>query len=338
MRILVTGGTGLAGCHTTAALRADGHEVRLLVRDPARIAHALGPLGIERIEHVVGDVTHRAAVESALDGCDAVVHSAALFTLDRRRAAEVQLTNEVGTELVLGTATRLGLDPIVHVSSVAALFPPDGPTLTPDTSVKRPRDMYASSKANAERIARRLQEQGKPVTIVYPGSIWGPHDPTLGDGIRAILDYIRWGLLPDTPGGMPMIDVRDLAALQVAAMQPGRGPRRFMAGGHFLRFAELGEILTRLTGRRFWAPKAPGVVLRAIGRTSDVARRLLGVELAPSHEAMITLIRGVPCDDSRTRAELGVKARSPEETLRDTLRWMYERGVVSARDIGRLAD
>ena len=198
--------------------------------------------------------------------------------------------------------------------------------------------MYASSKANAERIARRLQEQGKPVIIVYPGSIWGPHDPTLGDGIRAIVGYIRWGLIPDTPGGMPMIDVRDLAALHAAAMVPGRGSRRFMAGGQFLRFAELAEILTRLTGRHMFSPKAPGVVLRGIGRASDLARRLFGVELAPSHEAMMTLIRGVPCDDSRTRAELGVKARSPEETLRDTLCWMYERGAVSARDIGRLAE
>ena len=47
---------------------------------------------------------------------------------------------------------------------------------------------------------------------------------------------------------------------------------------------------------------------------------------------MVTLIRGVPCDDSRTRAELGIKARSPEEMLADTLRWMYERGVVSFSD------
>jgi len=138
MRVLITGGTGLVGCHTAAALIAKGHAVRLLVRDPARIPEVFGPLGIDAVDPAVGDVTDRCAVATALTGCDAAVHAAALFSMDRRRAEEVQFTNVVGSQIVLGTAAELGLDPIVHLSSTSALFPPDGPLLTPDTSVKRP--------------------------------------------------------------------------------------------------------------------------------------------------------------------------------------------------------
>jgi nucleoside-diphosphate-sugar epimerase len=106
MRVLVTGGTGFIGCHTVAALANRGHDVRLLVRDPDRIDRALGPLGIERVDHVVGDVTDAEAVERAVAGRDAVVHAAALFTLDRRRDAEVMEINVRGAEVVLGISIR----------------------------------------------------------------------------------------------------------------------------------------------------------------------------------------------------------------------------------------
>ena len=123
MRVLVTGSTGMVGAHTAAALHRAGHELRLLVRDPGRIPRALDPLRVPVPEHVTGDVTDAAAVERALGGCDAVVHAAALLSFDHRRDAEMQRTNVEGTRLVLGTAARLALDPIVYASSLAALSP-----------------------------------------------------------------------------------------------------------------------------------------------------------------------------------------------------------------------
>ena len=85
MRVLVTGGTGFVGSHTVAALIAAGHEVRLLVRSPDRIAPALRPLGVtERLDHLVGDVTDPSSVARALEDCDAVVHAASVYNLDAR--------------------------------------------------------------------------------------------------------------------------------------------------------------------------------------------------------------------------------------------------------------
>ena len=140
MRVLVTGGTGFIGSHTVAALVRAGHEVRMLVRSPDRIATALDPLGVKAPEHVVGDVTDLASVEAAARGCDAAIHGAAVFTLDRSRDDEVAATNVAGAENVLGVAHRLGLDPIVFVSSLSALFPPTGDVLTPDSPVQAPKE------------------------------------------------------------------------------------------------------------------------------------------------------------------------------------------------------
>ena len=321
MRVLVTGGTGLVGCHTIAALRAAGHEVRMLVRDPQRIPRALGPFGIDAVDHAVGEITDERAVSAALAGCDAIVHAAALFTLDRRRDEEVQRTNVVGSEIVLGSAVRRGLDPVIYVSSVSALFPPDGDCFTPDTSVKHPKDAYARSKADAERFARGLQEEGAPVVITYPGGVWGPRDPTHGDGVRIITSYLRRGFMPVPPGGIPIVDARDVAAVHAAAMRPGRGPRRYMIGGTFLNNRELAEIVSDLTGRRILAIPVPAAVLLGIGALGDVLRRLASIDIGLTYEAIVTLVGGVPCDDSRAAEELGVVPRPVRESRNWSALW-----------------
>src|SRR5919198_525937 len=177
MRVLVTGGTGFVGSHTVAAVLERGHDVRLLVRSPGRIAPALEPLGIGAVEHAIGDVTDAGSVKAAARGCDAVIHAAGVYSFSRRDARRIEEVNARGTEVVLGVAHRLGLDPIVHVSSYAALFPPDGRPLTTQSPVKSPPVPYVRAKAQAERAARRHQAAGAPVAITYPAGAWGPSDP-----------------------------------------------------------------------------------------------------------------------------------------------------------------
>lgn len=181
MRVLVTGGTGFVGCHSVNALVDAGHDVRVLARAPERLRPALDPLGAGPVECSVGDVTDPAAVRQALQGCDAVLHCANVYALSRRRAAEMATVNPRGTEVVLGTACELGLDPIVHVSSYVALLPPPADGLTADAPVGQPAGPYARSKAASEAVARRFQAQGAPVVITHPGAVWGPHDPHLGE-------------------------------------------------------------------------------------------------------------------------------------------------------------
>src|SRR5215510_2324706 len=158
MRLLVTGGTGYVGSHSIAALVAAGHRVRVLARSPERIPAALAPLGVDDVETAIGDVTDPAAVERALEGCDAVLHAASVFSTDARKAEEMRAVNVRGTEIVLGSAHRLGLDPIVFVSSELALLPPaGGEVLVPDSTVKRPPWPYCRSKADSELVSRKFQ-------------------------------------------------------------------------------------------------------------------------------------------------------------------------------------
>lgn len=335
MKVLVTGGSGFVGSHAVQALRAAGHELRLLVRDRAKAARVLGALGVAPVETVVGDVTDAAAVGGALAGCDAVLHAAAAVEIGRASAVLEQ--NRAANRNVLGLAAERGLDPIVHVSSVIALFPPRGPAFSVDDPVASLATAYGRSKAEGETFARALQARGAPVVIVYPAGVYGPHDPGPGVGTRGLADRLRFGW-PITSGGSACVDVRDLARLLAATLAPGRGPRRYMAGGHFLTWAEEADLCERLTGRRVRRLPAPPALVRAAGHLVDALQRAFPSFSYPlTHEAAVLLTRFVPCDSAATLAELGLRFRPTEETLADAIRWLAAAGHLEPRYAGRLA-
>lgn len=337
MRVLVTGGTGFVGSHTVAALVEQGHDVRLLVRSPERIAPALEPLGVHKVDSIVGDVTDAEAVERAMEGCDAVLHAAAVYSLDGRAAKRIRQTNVRSTDLVLGTAVRLGLDPIAYVSTLGALLPPDGELLTPDSPVKAPLGAYVRSKAEAERVARRYQDGGAPIVITYPTGVWGPHDPHFGEASQIAATILK-GQLPLIPsGGFGVIDVRDLAQLHAAAMEAGRGSRRYIAGGTYMELKEIVLGLAGVTGRRLPARTVPVRWMLPAGRLADLAQRVLPFRLPLNFEGLYVTSLAARFDDSRTREDLAFAPRDPRDTFADTVRWLLEKGHISPKHAGKLA-
>jgi nucleoside-diphosphate-sugar epimerase len=336
--VLVTGGTGYVGSHSIAALAGAGHRVRVLARSPEKIRAALGPLGVDGVETAIGDVTDPAAVERALEGCDAVLHAASVFSMDARKADEINSVNVRGTDIVLGTAHRLGLDPIVHVSSEVALLPPaDGEVLTPDSLVKQPPGPYCRSKANAELVARKFQALGAPVVSVMPAAVWGPHDPHLGEGVTLAANVLRNQYPVVMPGGMHVVDVRDVAAVLAAVLRPGRGPRSYLVAGHYVAMSEIIRTLGDLSGRHIRFVILPAWSLAAFGRVADLVQRRLRTRLPWSAENIWITNCDVRCDDSKTRDELQIEPRPLRETFVDTVRWLVEVGQLTRREAGRLA-
>jgi dihydroflavonol-4-reductase len=331
MFVLVSGGTGYVGSHTVAALTRAGHRARVLARSPDRVAAALEPLGVWGVETSIGDVTDPAAVEGALDGCDAVVHAASVFSMDPRRADEMRAVNVRGTDTVLGSAHRLGLDPIVHVSSELALLPPEnGQVLTAESPVGRSRWPYCRSKADSELVARRYQDAGAPVVSVMPAAVWGPHDPHFGEGVTLATNVLKRRVPVVPPGGMHIVDVRDVAAALVRVMTPGEGQRRYLVGGHYISMPDLVRSLADLSGRRLPSVTLPSWFLAAFGRTADFAQRHVRAQLPWSGEGIWVLNCAARCDDSKTRTELAVDTRPLRDTLADTIDWLAEVGHVTA--------
>jgi nucleoside-diphosphate-sugar epimerase len=154
--------------------------------------------------------------------------------------------------------------------------------------------------------------------------------------VQIVVNFLKFGVIPVTSGGMPVVDVRDVGAVHAACFERGRGARRFMAGGELVGMTRLVDILRALTGRHLLSVPVPAPAMRALGALSDVVQRMTPVSLPLTHEAMVTLTGGVPCDNGRTTDELGVTFRPVEETVRDTLGWLRQTGGLTASQVGRL--
>ena len=309
-----------------------------MARAPERVPAALAPFGVDEVETVRGDVTDAAAVGRVLEGADAVLHAASVFSMDARKADEMRSVNVRGTDVVLGSAHRLGLDPIVYVSSELALLPPaEGEVLTPDSPVKRPSWPYCRSKADAELVARRYQDEGAPVVSVMPAAVWGPQDPHFGEGVTRATNVLKRRYPIVMRGGMQIADVRDVAAVLAAVMTPGRGPRRYLVAGHYISLPDLIRTLADLTGRRIPFATFPAWFLAGFGRAADVVQRRVRARLPWDGEGIWVMNCAARCDDSKTRSEFALEPRPLRETLADTVGWLVEVGRVTPREAGRLA-
>lgn len=168
---LVTGATGFIGGRLAERLAADGREVRLLVRNPQRLAPGLR--GTPDI--LVGDLADEALLLRAVEGVSVIFHCAAnVHTWDRWDAYYSANVSGVKNLLAAIAQARPPLKRLVHVSTVDVYGFPDEPAdeqypLSPSGFG------YGDSKQIGESLVReRCDAAGLPYTILRPGNVIGP--------------------------------------------------------------------------------------------------------------------------------------------------------------------
>ena len=325
MRVLVTGGTGFVGSWTAHAIEEAGHQVRFLVRTPAKLATSVGTLGVDTSDFVVGDITDAGSVRRALEGCDAVVHCAAVVAIGSGAAERMARTNLEGARNVLGQAVELGLDPAVHVSSLAAVFHPDLTRLTSELPVADGLDDYGASKALVEQHVRALQAQGAPVHITYPGMVIGPPaGDQLGEATEGVRAALRLRVIPGRRAAWTVCDVRDLAQVHAALLRPGTAPARWAAGGVRIGVGDIARALAEAGGRRMLPLPVPDPVLRGVGKVQDRLR----LRTPMTYAAMQYYTRMPESDNGPLERELGVTFRVPYVRLADSVAGLRAAGML----------
>ncbi|WP_217915030.1 hopanoid-associated sugar epimerase [Miltoncostaea marina] len=325
---LVTGATGFVGGHVAAHLLGEGWRVRALVR-PESVASGRLPAGCEP---AVGDLLDPAAVRAAAGGVDAVFHVAARYSLARSRAAEVARTNVEGTANVLRAAREEGV-PLVHTSSVATIgLPADG---TPGDE-ETPLDpaivigAYKRSKVASERLALEAAAEGQHVVVVNPTAPVGPGDHVPTPTGRIVTDALAGRMPAYVDTGLNLVDVRDVAAGHLLALERGRSGRRYILGNENMTLREILHLLAALAGRRPPRVRIPHALAVAVAAADELVEgRIMGREpLAPLDGALMSRKR-MFVDPSRAVRELGAPRSPVRDALADAIAWFRTREVAA---------
>lgn len=329
MKILVTGGTGLAGSHSIRDLLQAGHEVRALVRSESKLARVF-PTSPAGLSSAVGDIADRSSVERALVGCDALLHAAAVVSMDNASPEALIEANLGGVQKVLGAALDAGVKRIVHVSTLSALFHVDESSrakpITPDTEPHESEHAYGRSKAMAERWVRDRQAEGAPIWTTYPSAVLAGDDPGMTESTNA-LRIFAGRFVPVTSGGFQMVDARDLATAHRLLLEKTPTQRRHLVPGHYLSWKELHREL-RAAGCRSVAIPLSGGLLRVSGSVMDTMRKAVPMPFPLTRESSLYATCWSSVPSSPELAALGLHYRPAPETLRETTAWLRANGHI----------
>lgn len=306
MKCLLTGGTGYLGQATVRAFTARGHEVVAFGRRPPAAVDGPGA-----VTWVQGDVRDRDAFVAAARGCAALVHSAALVSVWRPRAADFDDVNVGGLRHALEAVRAHGLQRLVYTSSFLAL-PPAGREAT-----LRSND-YQRTKAIAERVAAEAHASGVPIVRMYPGVIYGLG--LLSDGNllgRMIGDHLA-GRLPGLLGANRLWSyawVDAVAAAHVAALEHPAPQPAYQVGGPNAPQMRAFEIVRELTGKAL--PQRLPIFAGHLAAMVDPARvALLGVPRQITHATVEIFRHDWPLDSTAAARDLGYTYPTLEEGIR----------------------
>jgi dihydroflavonol-4-reductase len=318
--VAVTGGTGFLGRHLVRLLRERGAAVRVLDVRPGPWAD---------VEAHVGDVRDRDKVRTALAGCEVVFHTAGTVAVWGKALAEMHAVHCDGTRNVLAAADAAR---VVHTSSVVAVGASKTPTPVTEETPFNLADVglaYVNAKRAAEEIALAADQD---VVVVNPSYLVGPDDPDGSIMGRFCRRFWAGRIILASPGGVNLVDVRDVAAGHLLAAEYGRAGRRYLLGGEDHSFASLLARMAEVAGMRpRWLPRMPVAALTAFACLAEVRGWLTGREPYPSLAHVRYNRWYFYCDSSRARAELGYAPRPLRESLADTYTWHRAEGLTGPK-------
>lgn len=201
-RVFLTGGNGFLGARLAWALQARGDEVHLLLRNGLareRLRDAVTGSPIDAVIHQ-GDLEDPGSLENALRKAspDLIFHIAA-YGAARGDTDPQSLfaSNVLAAHHLLEASQGLDVKRIV-VTGGSSEYGHHTDALREDTP-RRPVSAYGGAKATASLLFERAaRNEGRPVVLVRPFSIYGPFEPTVRLIPKAILAGLRGERLPLT--------------------------------------------------------------------------------------------------------------------------------------------
>lgn len=174
-RILVTGANGHIGAKIVRSLLKHGYEVVPFVRTTSDL-RGLAPLNLT---YAYGDVMDESSLLAAAEGCEAIIHTAAVYRYWAKDPEEIMKPALDGTRNMFNAAKKVGVKRIIYTSSVWAVglsTAPDMLRTTKDWNTDS-QNPYEVAKTQSEQVAWQMADEfGIPMIAICPNGVLGPYD------------------------------------------------------------------------------------------------------------------------------------------------------------------
>ena len=324
--VLVTGGTGFLGRAIIERLLEDGERPKALARSEAS-AGALAELGAEPVR---GNVLDPEALAAAMRGCGLVYHAAGANAFCVRDPSPMFEVNVRGSENVVRAAARADVKRVVYTSSAATLGEKKG-TVGTEQSPHRGSFLsdYERSKFDAERAVLAAADENEiEVVCVNPASVQGPGRAS--GSTRLLLDYLNGRLKAVVDSTLSLIDIADCTTGHLLAASKGMPGERYVLSGATLTVREGLALLSRLAGLEQPVRTLPPSLAMTLATVVEVVGWVRRGSPRICRELARTITHGHAYDGSKAVRELGLSYTPIEETLRRTMEWWIDQGLVAA--------
>jgi len=249
-KVLVTGGTGFIGAYIIKELVEKGYTVRA-IRRSNKLPFFISIDILNKVEWVTGDVLDVIALNEAMQDVDAVIHSAAVVSFDKRERKQMYNTNVDGTANVVNLSLENGIKKLVHISSISAL----GRTATGEKVNEEKKwvesklnSHYGISKNKAEMEVWRGMGEGLDAVIINPSTVLGFGN--WHDSSSAIFKNTYKGFPWYTKGVNGFVAVDDVAKIAVLLMESNITEERFIINHENWEFKRLFDVIADGFGQK----------------------------------------------------------------------------------------
>jgi dihydroflavonol-4-reductase len=319
VKLLVTGGTGFLGIHLVPKLLKAGHEVRLIGRTQPSAALA-------RAEFIHGDLKNRETVRRALEGVEAIYHLAGLVSFQDKDARRMYELHVDATRELLRDAREAGVKRFILASSSGTIAVSKEERIGteeddyPITVVGR--WPYYLSKIYEEKLTLEYcRKHSIPLVVLNPSLLMGPGDDRLSS-TWTVMKFLNEEIPAMPGGGMSFVDARDAAEAFFNALTRGELYGRHLMGVN-MSLSDFFDRLERLTGVPAPRLHLPSKVNVMGAKLLDRWAKFRGTKPPLDPQEVDVGEHFFYVDASKAERELGFRARDPQETLHDTVQYIF---------------
>jgi len=324
MKIFLTGATGFIGSYVLPLLLREGYDVNALVRHPIKLEFTEHP-GLKKFS---GDLLDFNTIMNAIEGCEVVIHLAALVKSTAKDPEDFYKTNYKGTENLLKASKQSGVKKFIFTSSLSACTYVPLPIITEESLVKPEKCFgeYAESKANAEQLVKEYLNKDLHFTIIYPARVFGIGPLTDANGATKAISLYLNNKLPF------LIDkgnqhsswsfVEDVAKGIVSAISSNHINKRYILGGENKTLAEIYRMTDRISGKKHLKINLKSKTALRLASFIETSARIMGKHPLITREWLKFLLHSQKISSRKASIELNYNITPMEIALEKTIRWL----------------